>query len=93
MSIVIVGGHDRMVSQYKEICKKYKCKVKIFTHLPSDFRCKICKADLLVFFTNTVSHSMISCAMQEAIKNNIKIARSHTSSSCALKKILDCHCC
>ena len=26
MSIVIVGGHDRMVAQYKKICKSYKCK-------------------------------------------------------------------
>ena len=26
MSIVIVGGHDRMVGQYKKICKSYKCK-------------------------------------------------------------------
>ena len=28
MSIVIVGGHDRMVHQYKKICKEYKCKAK-----------------------------------------------------------------
>ena len=24
MSVVIVGGHDRMVHQYKKICKEYK---------------------------------------------------------------------
>ena len=28
MSVVIVGGHDRMVSQYKKICKDFKCKAK-----------------------------------------------------------------
>ena len=33
MSGVIVGGHDRMVSQYKKICKEYKCKVKVFTQM------------------------------------------------------------
>ncbi|MBO5460032.1 MAG: DUF2325 domain-containing protein, partial [Lachnospira sp.] len=33
MSIVIVGGHDRMVSQYKKICKEHKCKAKIFTQM------------------------------------------------------------
>ena len=27
MSVVIVGGHDRMVGQYK-LCKSYKCKAK-----------------------------------------------------------------
>ena len=26
MSVVIVGGHDRMVCQYMKICKNYKCK-------------------------------------------------------------------
>ena len=31
MSVVIVGGHDRMVAQYKKICKSYKCKCKVFT--------------------------------------------------------------
>ena len=26
MSVVIVGGHDRMVSQYVKICKSFKCE-------------------------------------------------------------------
>ena len=26
MSVVIIGGHDRMACQYKRICKEYKCK-------------------------------------------------------------------
>ena len=25
MSVVIIGGHDRMVCQYKKICKEHKC--------------------------------------------------------------------
>ena len=33
MSVVIIGGHDRMVSQYKKICKNYKCKAKVFTQM------------------------------------------------------------
>ncbi len=92
MSVVIIGGHDRMVCQYKEICKKYKCKAKVFTQLPSNFKSKIGSPDLLVLFTSTVSHSMVHGALQEANKNNIAVARSHSSSSCALKKILECHC-
>ena len=28
MSVVIVGGHDRMVCQYKKICKGYKMQSK-----------------------------------------------------------------
>ena len=31
MSVVIIGGHDRMVCQYKKVCKQFNCKAKIFT--------------------------------------------------------------
>ena len=33
MSVVIIGGHDRMVCQYKQICKQFKCKAKVFTQM------------------------------------------------------------
>ena len=65
MSIVIVGGHDRMVAQYKKICKSYKCKCKVFTQMEADFSKKIGCPDLLVLFTNTVSHKMVKCALDE----------------------------
>ena len=45
MSIVIVGGHDRMVGQYKKICKSYKCKCKVFTQMEADFGKKIGLSD------------------------------------------------
>ena len=38
MSVVIVGGHDRMVSQYKKICKEHKCKAKVFTQMNAPMR-------------------------------------------------------
>lgn len=31
MSVVVVGGNDRMASRYKEICGNYNCKAKVFT--------------------------------------------------------------
>ena len=30
MNIVIVGGNERMVCQYSEICKSYGCRAKVF---------------------------------------------------------------
>ena len=33
MSVVIIGGHDRMVCQYKKICKQFNCKAKVFTQM------------------------------------------------------------
>lgn len=88
MSVVIVGGNDCMVCQYKNICKKYKYKAKVFTQVPSDFKSKIGSPDLVVLFTSTVSHSMVRCALKEAQRKNVEVIRSHTSSSNALKCIL-----
>ena len=41
MSIVIVGGNDCMVRQYKDLCEQYACRAKVFTQVPKGFRDKI----------------------------------------------------
>lgn len=89
MSVVIVGGHDRMVCKYKEICKKHKCKAKVFTQMAANLSGQIGTPDLLILFTNTVSHKMVRTALQEAEKCNANIVRSHTSSGTALNEILE----
>ncbi len=88
MSIVIVGGHDRMVCQYKKICKEHKCKVKVFTQMRADLSNQIGSPDVVILFTNTVSHKMVRCAVTEAEKANAEIIRCHTSSGTALNEIL-----
>lgn len=92
MSIVIIGGHDRMVRQYETICKKHNCKAKIFTQMPSCLNKKIGNPDLVVLFTNTVSHKMVRCAVSEAKNKNIEVVRSHSSSQAALTEILEQRC-
>ncbi len=92
MSVVIVGGHDRMVSRYKEICKQYRCKAKVFTQMPPDLTGKIGTPDLLILFTNTVSHKMVSSALKAAEKGGTDVVRSHTSSASALQEILKAAC-
>ena len=44
-----------------------------------------------VLFTNTVSHKMVRCALNETKGRNTKIARSHRSSMAALRSILEEH--
>ena len=48
MSVVIIGGHDRMVCQYKKICKQFKCKAKVFTHMSADLNKQLGQPDLFV---------------------------------------------
>ncbi len=88
MSVVIIGGHDRMVCQYKKICRDYRCKVRVFTQMSGNLKEKIGSPDLVVLFTNTVSHKMVRCAIAEAEKVQADVVRCHTSSGSALTKIL-----
>ena len=88
MSVVIIGGHDRMVCQYKKICKNYQCKAKVFTQMSGNLKEKIGKPDLLVLFTATASHKMVRCALSEAERIQADIVRCHTSSGTALEEIL-----
>ena len=92
MSVVIIGGNERMVCQYTDICKDYGCKAKVFPKELGSVKKKIGNPDLMILFTNTVSHKMVITASQEAKKNNIPIARIHTSSATALRSVLDEHC-
>ena len=91
MSVVIIGGHDRMVSQYKKICKNYNCKAKVFTQMSASLDKQIGRPDLLVLFTNTVSHKMIRCALDEVNEQETEIVRCHTGSGTALTEILMHH--
>ena len=85
MSVVIIGGNERMVCQYTDICKDYGCKAKVFPKEHGSVKKKIGNPDLMILFTNTVSHKMVITASQEAKKNN-------TSSATALRSVLDEHC-
>ena len=89
MSVVVVGGNECMVRLYMDLCKEYKCKAKVFAKMTTGLR-NMGTPDLLVLFTNTVSHKMVHCALGKAGVHT-KIARAHSSSIEALKKILDEH--
>lgn len=89
MSVVIVGGHDRMVRRYKEICRQYKCRAKVFTQMPSDLKKQLGSPDLIILLTSTVSHKMVLCTVNEAKKTSATVLRSHSSSASALTDMLD----
>lgn len=92
MSVVIIGGNECMVCQYEKICKEYGCKAKIFTKEKSGFKKKIGSPDLMILFTNTVSHRMVTSAVTEAKRSKILVARAHSSSAAALIGVLETHC-
>ena len=92
MSVVIIGGNECMSRKYTDICQEHGCKAKVFAKENGPIRKKIGNPDLLILFTNTVSHKMVLAAAQEAKRNNIPVARIHTSSAAALKGVLNEYC-
>ena len=89
MSVVIIGGHDRMHRQYKDICKQYKYKAKVYTQPKRDLACKIGNPDLIILFTSTIGHNMMHIAKEKAAKCSIELKQSHCSSCAALHALLN----
>lgn len=89
MSIVIVGGHDRMTPDYIKTCGKYNCKAKVFTQMETGLKDKIGNPDLVILLTNIVSHKLAKTAKKEADRKNIAIVRSHNSSVRSLDNMLN----
>lgn len=89
MSIIIIGGNEKMISKYKSVCKMHNCKAKVFVDPVRNLRKMIGSPDIIVLFTGTVSHKMVEIAVQEAEKSNISVLRSHNSSGNALSSLLE----
>ena len=81
MSVVIVGGNERMAGQYEDICRQHGCKAKVFTKESGSLKRKLGSPDLLILFISTVSHKMVISVTQEARRNQVPVARVHTSSA------------
>lgn len=89
MSVVIVGGNECMERRYIELCREYRCRARVYLKMTRELQ-SMGNPDLIVLFTNTVSHKMIRSALTNA-GSNTAVARCHTSSISALKSILEEH--
>jgi hypothetical protein len=88
MSILLIGGLDRMHGDYKHVGSKRGHDVKVYTQLPTRFEKVMGEPDGIVLFTGTVSHAMVKTATKLAKSKNIPIIRSHSSSLSALEREL-----
>ena len=52
MSVVILGGNECMERQYKDLCRDYKCRVKVFIKPVGNLKNKMGQPDLMIFFTS-----------------------------------------
>lgn len=91
MSVVIIGGNERMERMYINMCKNHGYSAKVFTKTKRNLKNRLGTPNLVIFFTSTVSHNMVNCVMCEAKKCSACIKQCHSSSLSALDSLLTAH--
>jgi len=89
MSVLILGGNERMERQYKDLCKQYNCRAKVYTKITGGMKNKIGSPDLMILFVGALSHKMLQSAMNGIRGNDTIIARCPNSSMEALRGVLE----
>ena len=83
MSVVIVGGNERMIRQYEQLCKSYSCKAKVYIETDKGIQ-NFGTPDLVVLFTNTMSHKMLQIASGQT-KEPSRCKKSYKFNGCTEK--------
>ena len=76
MSLVVVGGNERMKRDYIQLAKNRGYKA-------------IGSPDAIVIFTSTVSHKLMASVETQAKKQDIPIIRNKNNSKFAFEQSLD----
>lgn len=85
MSVVIVGGNERMIRQYEQLCKSYSCKAKVYIETDKGIQ-NFGTPDLVVLFTNTMSHKNASdCLRAGETKEPSRCKKSYKFNGCTEK--------
>ncbi len=88
MSVVMFGGNKCMERRYLDTCKKYGHKAKVFNRMTGNsLKKQVGSPDMIILFTNSVSHKMAHCAHCEARRCKAWVDRCHDSLS-ALETLL-----
>ncbi|SKA62692.1 DUF2325 domain-containing protein [Desulfobaculum bizertense] len=87
MCAVVVGGMDRLKRDYIDTAKRLGIRLKVFTGKENVIAPKMGQADLIVLFTNQVSHKAKKEVVSYAKANDIQLHMSH---SCGISTLRSC---
>lgn len=90
MSIILVGGMDRLGEKYLKVAKDLGMDLSIFSQARQNMGSKIKHADAVVIFTNKVSHQARHEAFSAAKKQGIPVFMHHSCGVCTLQECLNC---
>ena len=90
MSIVLVGGMDRLSGQYRKEAERLGMNLRIFSQAEQGMGNKIKNADALVIFTNKISHRAKNEAVSAAKTNGIPLFMHHSCGVCTFRECIKC---
>ena len=88
MSLLVIGGHERMERDYLNMAKKKGYKTKVYTTMANKLHSNIGSPDAIVILTSTVSHKLSRTVEGHAKKQDIPIIRHKSSSKSAFLECL-----
>lgn len=90
MSIVLVGGMDRLGEKYHDEARRFGMDLQIFSQAGQKMETKIKNAEAVVIFTNKVSHQARNKAFNEAKRQGVPVFMHHSCGVCTLRECLRC---
>ncbi len=89
MCVGLIGGMDRLRRDYISTAEGTGCALKVFTGKESRIGEKLGRLDMLILFTNKVSHSARREVMAHARANNIPVQMLHSCGVSTLRQALE----
>lgn len=93
MSIALIGGMDRLERHYRQEAARSGVELRVFSQSENNIAAKLKRFDVLVIFTNKVSHRVRNEAMAAARLNDIPVFQFHSCGVCTLRDCLNCLAC
>lgn len=87
MCVTLIGGMDRLKSDYVAAAREHGCRLKCITRNEPNFVEKIGKPDMLIIFTNKISHEARRKAADVGRSRGISVRLAH---SCGVSTLREC---
>ncbi|MCG8532393.1 MAG: DUF2325 domain-containing protein [Desulfovibrionales bacterium] len=88
MCATLIGGMDRLKRDYINTAKSKGVKLKVFTGKENSISGKMGTPDMVILFTNKVSHAARREVVQYAKAKDIPLHMAHSCGVSTLKQVL-----
>ncbi|GAB6057531.1 DUF2325 domain-containing protein [Desulfonatronum parangueonense] len=88
MCATLIGGMDRLKSNYLQTARQAGVELKIFTGKENSIANQLGESKMIIIFTNKVSHQARNEAMTVAKNRNIPVHMLHSCGVSSLRKCL-----